>query len=376
MKKKVIYFITKSNWGGAQKQVFDLATALTKDKFDVSVACGGSGILVRRLKDNGIRVIQVSGLDRDLHILEEVKASLSIITILKKESPDVIHLHSSKAAAMGALLGKILGVKKIIFTAHGWPFKEDRGFSWKLFTWVGSFITVLLSDEVIVVSKDDLTRAPKLFSKSKIHLIHNGIGEIEFLSKSDARSKLAERLNIHTPNDSIWVGTGIELTANKGLTYAICAFKKVSKANKNVFLFIFGEGELRAELEDKIKKLSLTEKVFLLGHVENMPEYLKALDIYAQTSIKEGLPYAILEAGARGLPVVASNVGGIPEMIEDKKSGLLTPPKDEKAIARAMDLLISDEGMRKGLGVELKKKVAEEFSLADMKNKIFSLYLT
>ncbi|MDP6527596.1 MAG: glycosyltransferase family 4 protein [Candidatus Pacebacteria bacterium] len=374
MRKKVIYFITKSNFGGAQKQVLDLATLLDGSKFDVAVACGGSGSLVKKLKNAGIRVIKIKGMDRDVRVFKDFQAFISTYKILKEEEPDIIHLHSSKAAAMGAFLGKLTGVGKIIFTAHGWPFKEDRGVFWKIVTWAGSLVTSVLSDKIIVVSKNDFKKTPNLFSKNKLHLIHNGVGEIEFLSKRNARSKLTESMGESIPADAMWIGTGIELTPNKGLEYTIDAFKRLSKSNKDIYLFIFGEGELREKLKNLINNYSLNKKVFLLGHIDNMPQYLKALDVYAQTSTKEGLPYAILEAGARALPVVASDIGGMPEIIEHRKSGLLVPSKDEKAIANALNLIIKDKDLGDRLGKGLKKKVNEEFSLEDMKNKIFSLY--
>ncbi|MBI2096604.1 MAG: glycosyltransferase [Candidatus Sungbacteria bacterium] len=126
MKRKILFGVTKAGWGGAQRYVFDLITNLPPDKFKVSVMAGAPGLLQNRLETAGIRFIPVSGLGRDIAWLKELEALFGILTAIRKEKPDVLHLNSPKMSGLGAFAGRLLGVPRIIVTVHGWSFAEDR----------------------------------------------------------------------------------------------------------------------------------------------------------------------------------------------------------------------------------------------------------
>src|SRR5690242_919646 len=125
---KVLILITKSNWGGAQRYVYDLATNLPKDKYEVEVMAGGNGALIDKLKAAGVSADGSLTIKRDPNIKEDFSVLFKIRKIIKVKKPDIIHINSSKMGFIGALAGRITGVKKIIFTAHGWAFNEDRNF--------------------------------------------------------------------------------------------------------------------------------------------------------------------------------------------------------------------------------------------------------
>ena len=125
-KHKVLIVITKSNWGGAQKYVFDLATNLSRDKFDVRVIFGGHGILAEKLEEAGITTISIPELGRDVSILKDIKVFFKLWSIFKKQKAEIVHVNSSKIGGIGALAGRLSGAKKIVFTAHGWAFNENR----------------------------------------------------------------------------------------------------------------------------------------------------------------------------------------------------------------------------------------------------------
>ncbi|MBC7981912.1 glycosyltransferase, partial [Candidatus Parcubacteria bacterium] len=150
--KKIIFFITKSNWGGAQKYVFDLATNIAKENYEVMVILGGNGPLKQKLDASGIQTISLGTLGRDVSVINDFKSLIETYKILKKEKPDVIHLNSSKAA-MISVIGRLAGIKKIIFTAHGWAFNENRSFLSKTLIKIIYFVTILCSHSVIGVSK-------------------------------------------------------------------------------------------------------------------------------------------------------------------------------------------------------------------------------
>lgn len=372
-KTKVLYVITKGVWGGAQKYVYSLAVNLPKDQFEAVVVCGHGGVLKEKLLEQNIRVIEIDNLKRDISIFSELKSFVKLAQIIKDERPDVIHLNSPKASGLGALAGRLLDVKKIVFTAHGWTFNEDRNIFSKSIIWLLSWATIVLSHKVIVIANREKYQALSMpfISKNKIELIRNGIEKIDFLEKFDARKKLLPELSSNFENNTIWIGTMAELHKNKGYKYTIEALSKIEKP----FIFIvLGEGEERKNLENLIREHRLEEKVFLIGFKDKSAQYLKAFDIFTLTSIKEGLPYTIIEAGFAGLPVVSSNIGGIPDIIDNGLNGILTESKNVSDIKTAIENLIENADLQESFGSKLKEKVEKEFSLDQMIEKTIKLY--
>ena len=372
-KTKVLYVITKSNFGGAQRYVFDMATSITKDGYEAVVALGGNGTLYDKLKDKNIRAITVPYLARDINIFSEWKVFFNLLKILKKERPDVVHLNSSKIGGLGAFACRVAGIKKIIFTAHGCAYKEDRGIVSRNIIKFLSWLTVLLSHRTIVVSNDDFKNAPRLFVSMKIKMIHNGISEIDFEDRANAKKRI-KKLAGSIKSGSIWIGTISELHKNKGLTFAIRAVNNLIKRGYNISFFIISDGEERFALEQFIKKLKLENNVFLLGYMDDAQETLKAFDMFTLTSLKEGLPYVLLEAGLASLPVVATDVGGIPEIIENRKSGRLVQAKNSKAIENAVSDLIDFKKDSVEYGQVLKTKVERDFTIEQMVAETVDIY--
>jgi len=373
-KQKVLYVITKSNKGGAQRHVYDLATSLPRDKFDVIVVAGGNDWLIQETSKSGIRNISINSLGRDINPFKDFLSFFHLIKIFKKEHPDIIHLHSSKIGGIGALAGRLTGVKKIIFTGHGWTFNEERSFIEKWAIRFLHWLTMVFSHKTIAVSKpvyDQVSGWP--FVKNKLAIIHNGIKEFSFKEKSLARTILtgdkAENLNKYT-----WIGTISELHKNKGLEYTIEAITLLKKSIPQIIFVVMGEGEERKNLEKLIQKNNLENIVFLVGHKNNASTLLKALDIFTLTSTTEAFPYAILEAGLAELPVIASNVGGIPDIIESERSGFLVKPKNPQEIASAIEHIIKNQGETKAIGEKLHRKIITDFSINKMLEEISEIY--
>jgi glycosyltransferase involved in cell wall biosynthesis len=368
MKKKVLYLITKSVIGGAQRYVIDLATNLPSN-FEPVVVCGPGGELIGKLTEKDVRVITIPSLGRNVSFFKDLKSFFKIISILKKERPDILHLNSSKAAALGALAGRLAGVRKIIFTGHGWAFNERRDVFSKIIIAKIHWLTMLLSHTTIAVSRKTARDVSGFFFvQKKIHQVHNGIGDVEFLPVEEARKIISP-----DTKSGIWIGTISELHKNKGLDFMIKAIKRLSEASDWKF-FIIGDGEEKKYLKELIHTNSLEERVVLCGQIPDTAKLLKAFDIFTLTSRTEAFPYALLEAGKAGLPVIASEVGGIPEVIENGKNGLLVSPGDIDAIASKLQDLIQNKGKRESLGSELNKKVSGEFSLQKMLDETMEIY--
>ncbi|MFA6415087.1 MAG: glycosyltransferase [Candidatus Paceibacterota bacterium] len=313
MKKKILFVITKSNWGGAQRYVYDLATNLPKEQFEIVVAFGGtggadasSGLLAERLTASSVRTIFLTSFTRDIYLFREFKAFFELLNVIKKEKPDVLHLNSSKAGGIGTLAGRIAGIRKIIFTAHGFAHNEMRPLYQRALIWIASWLTILFAHRVVVLSNYELKRAPVIFTRRKFIVIHNGIDpHMSFGS--------GEKIRNSFPLGTCITGTVGELTKNKNQISLI----EQSRNNPDMFIAIVGEGEERARLESKIKEYGLGSRVKLFGFIP-ANEVLRGFDMFALPSLKEGLPYVLLEAKAAGLPIVANRVGGVGEILDAK----------------------------------------------------------
>ena len=306
-KKKILFVITKSNWGGAQRYVYDLATGLSKDEFEVSVAFGQPGLLAKKLGAEKITMYPILSFQRDISVTADVKSFFELLRLFRAKKFDVVHLNSSKAAGIGALAARLAGVPRIVFTAHGWPFWENRNIIARALMYFFSWITVLLSHAVITVSDYDLKVARKmLLVGHKAVRIYNGVDLHMSFGPADI-------IRGAFPSGAVITGTIGELNKNKNQQALI----EQAKNDPNMFVAIVGEGEERKMLEEKIKKYNLDNRVKLFGFMP-ASEALKGFDVFALPSIKEGLPYVLLEARVVALPIVANRVGGVGEILDAK----------------------------------------------------------
>ncbi len=377
MKKKILFVITKSNFGGAQRYVYDLARSLPSEKYDVAVAFGGSGILQDKLEAAGIRTLPLGRLGRDVHFFDDLSSFWQLYKLFKDEHPDVVHLNSSKGGGIGACAARIARVPCILFTAHGWAFNEKRPWWQKGIIVLLAWFTVILSHTTIAVSKNIKHQMRHLpFTQRKMVVIYNGVDVAGVLSQKEAREVLRhnnEKIR-NIPEDAVWVGTVAELHPTKGHRYAIDAIERLISSGYNVYFIIISDGEERYELKKYIQKHNLEDRVILFGFLDSAPQYLKALDIFTLTSISEALSLSILEAGLSERAVVASNVGGIPEIITHKENGFLVPKKNPAAIAEALIRYIEHPEVREVYGKALREKVASVFSLERMVEETQRLY--
>ncbi len=376
-----LYVITKSVWAGAGKYTYDLATSLSSDKFDVHVAAGGQGVLAQKIKQKNITYHEIESFQRDVSFFKDLSAFFEILALLFKTKPNVVHVSSSKA---GGIAGAAIWAYKIfkspvtIFTAHGWAFSEPRSKIQTKLIKIFSKFTCLFYDKIICVSEYDKQIALKnnIAPKNKLITIQNGIKseDYTFLSREKAREKLSVNSSqLSDTGDQIWVGTIGEFTKNKGHKYLIDAVKMLHASGYMLHVFIIGFGEGKEKLEKQIKDLKLENNVFLIDSQGNEANYLKAFDIFVLPSVKEGLPYVLLEAGLARLPVIATNVGGVSEIIENISensrvisTGLLVKPANPQQITEAIEKLIKETELKNNLATSLWEKIYREFSFEKM----------
>ncbi len=384
-KTKILYVITKSNWGGAQRYVFDLASRLPKNQFEVVVAAGGTDILFEKLSSANITTIAIRNLKRDVNPLNDILVFFELVKIFLREKPDIIHLNSSKIGFLGSLAAHFLifnlspltlNLKpKIIFTIHGWAFNEDRHWLIKKLFKFTAWISLLLSTKIICVSEKIKAEAPTYkISQLKLQIIKNGIDLKKIYEKEQARELIIKKLDqfLDHSKENVWLGSIAELTNNKGLIFGLEALHLIQQ--KKLHWFILGEGDLKEKLEKIAKKLHLEKQVHFLGYLENAGDYTKAFDIYLLPSITESLGYTLLEAGLGKIPTIASNVGGIPEIIEHNTTGLLVEPRNPEALASALMCILKNKKWATQLGENLYKKITTNFSIKEMLEKTLAIY--
>lgn len=381
-RKKILFVITKSNWGGAQRYVYNLATTLPKDQFEVVVAFGGTGAahtspgeLHAKLAAAGIRTIEVPTFARNVSFGNDIKSLGILHDIFKAERPDVVHLNSSKAGGVGALAARLAGIPNIIFTSHGLVWDEDRNPLSTFLIYIFSQLTFLLCHRIILISKDNYARARGLFGGEKYVFIPNGLPILEFESRERAQTELQLRAGLHVEDTaSFWIGTIAELTANKGLTYLIDAAKLLAEQGKNFQLCIIGGGEEEKVLKAHAARLGLQKQIHFLGFVSDASRFMKGFDCFVLSSVKEGLPTVLLEAGQAQIPVVATNIPGARDIIDDAVSGLLTKVKNPKDMAQKITTLIDTPHLCTSLAQQLHTKVTSTFSLEKMVHETAKLY--
>ncbi len=368
-KPKILYLITKGVWGGAQRYVFDLASAMKEAECEVVVASGQPGELNRRLEEAGIRSITLPGLSRDISFLREIRAFFALVSLLKKERPQVLHVNSSKAGLLGTLAGRVVGVRRIIFSSHGWSFNEARPKWERVIFYALHTLTIMLSHETVCVSEAVRKDIASRWTRRKLRVVRNGLTCTTLLDRASARAA-----TVPEKTSAFWFGIVAELHKTKRIDVAVEALARITNKHPEAIVVVFGEGEERADLETLISEKNMKDRVFLPGFVKDGPAHLSAFDVLLLPSRTEALGYAVLEAGCARLPVIASNVGGLPEVIEDGMSGILLPPGNVEALTDAMRECIQNREKADALGEHLHARVIRDFSLERMVKETYALY--
>lgn len=384
MRKKILQIITLSEWGGAQRVVFDLADNLNKDDFQVEVACQPGGLLVEKLRARNIKVFEISNLKRELSFVDDIKAFFTLKKLIKKEKYDIVHCHSAKAGILGRWAARSAGVKNIYYTVHSWSFynKEEYGLMEKVFVLLEKFVSRFTTKIVCVAEKvkiDGLKR--KIAKPEKFLVIKNGID----FNVENKRDELRAGYGIE-PTDIVF-GMVARLAYPKDPILFLQIAKGITKEVENAKFVLVGDGPLMQDCRNFVEtpafaeatadKRILQENILLLG--EKMPlearELFFAFDVFVLLSKFEGMPITVLEAMFAGLPIIASNVGGIGELIEKGKGGFLVDNKNFGEIKSQLNWLIKNPQQRNQMGEYNFQKAKTNFTLQKMVNQYESLYL-
>ena len=388
MKKiKVVHIITRFDKGGSSENTFSTVVGLDRDKYDVTLIKGFSlesemgkseALAVEHnlteIDRCGIKTVTISELVRKVSPLYDLKTFFSLLKILRKEIPHVVHTHTSKAGILGRLAAFLARVPVIIHTPHGHVFWGYFS-KWRLLVFIFlEKLTALITDEIITLTRQEKRDHLQfgIASEDKFSTIHSGVNLDAFFNVSVDNTAMMRSLDI--PEDSFVVGTAGRLTPVKGHRHLIEAAGNILDVRPDTTFVFLGDGELFDELKNMATKLGIEKNVKFLGWRSDVAEVMSVFDVFVLPSLNEGMGRVLVEAMTLGKPVIASDVGGISDLVIHGKNGLLVPAADPDALADEIQCMMNNPKKRDAMGCE-GKKMAASYGVDSMVQKIDALYI-
>ncbi|MEW5818659.1 MAG: glycosyltransferase family 4 protein [Cyanobacteriota bacterium] len=368
---KVLHLITELPVGGAQDNTLLSVKGLKEKGYQVDIAAAPGGAWELLAKEYADNVFYIDAfLTNAISPISNIKGIIEVIKHLKCIKYDIIHTHSTTAGICGRIGAKIAGVPIIIHTVHGFAFNDFQKPLKKTFLIYLEKICAKLCDHMITVSNLNLEEIieRKISKTVLLTNIYSGIDLEKFNIKKDP---LEIRSRLEIPERHQVVGLVARLSHQKAPEYFVMAAKKILKEKPEVTFLIVGDGPLKTELEQQIGD---EPRIKLLGSREDVPDILYILDVFALSSIYEGLGRAMTEAMISAKPVVAPAVNGIPEIVIDNETGFLVKPKDPDSLAEKIMVLLNNNELRLQMGQNAYNKVVPAFSDKKMVDDIDKLY--
>jgi glycosyltransferase involved in cell wall biosynthesis len=374
-KIKILHVITHLPIGGAQDNTLYTVELLDKEKYDISLCCNLDGELVERAKKiEAIKLFDIPFLCREVSPYRDIRAFLSLYKLFKEEDFTIIHTHSSKAGLLARLAAVLNKTPIVIHTIHGFAFNDFmNGLKKNFFIYLEKLLAKW-TDVLITVSNLNKKKIIDLniAHENKIKNIYSGIDLSLFTNKRN--DEFRKELNLE--NDHLLLGSVGRLSNQKDPITMIEAFGIISKPFPNAHLALVGDGELKGKILEKIDQLKLNDRIHLTGNKNNPWSVYHSMDLFIMSSIYEGLGRSITEALSCGVPVVCTDVEGVPEIVRDNITGILVRPKDSNKLADAIIRTLNDMETAKKMAEEGRRFVNDNFDVNKMVNDIDSLYNT
>jgi glycosyltransferase involved in cell wall biosynthesis len=357
-KPRVLYVVTRGERGGAQAHVLDLAMGM-REKFEVDVATGEEGFLADACRERGIPVHILDHLRREIEPLKDARGVKELIEIMRRLEPDLVHAHTFKAGFLGRFAAKYSKIPSV-YTVHMWPFGDAVPLTWRVVAPVCERLAARWCDRIVTVSELGARSAAqyRIGGASQVVPILNGITD------HPGRAQL-----IHDrPLSCTMVA---RFTEFKDHGVLLRAFAKVPGEAR---LKLVGDGSTLAAVKKLAGDLGIRERVEFKGARGDVPEILAQTDVFVLASKTETLPISILEAMRAGLPVIASDVGGISEEVVDGETGLLVTAGSVEELSRALKRLLADRQLRVAMGSAGRRRFERVFRADAMLERTQALY--
>jgi glycosyltransferase involved in cell wall biosynthesis len=377
-KIKILRIIARLNIGGPAIQAIELTARLDRDIFESLLVSGVEAPHEGNMRDlasrRGVHPIVLPGLGREIRPLKDIETLMQLYRLIRRERPHIVHTHTAKAGTLGRLAARLAHVPVIVHTFHGHIFRgyfrpaKNRAFI------IIERVLGRFTDRLVTVSprlKEDIVSFG-IAKPDKIVVIPLGFDLNPF--RSAYGDAFREELGI--PAGAKLVGIVGRLTAVKNHSLFIRVAGHIAAARPDVFFVIVGDGELRADLERLAEEAGLSQRTFFTGWRNDMPAVYASLDVVALSSLSEGTPVTLIEAMASGKPVIATSVGGIPDLVSSGENGFLVDPDDELAFARRIITLLDDTGMAQKMGEEGRRRALQSYSMERLIGDVSGLYMS
>lgn len=341
---KILHIDPERNWGGGEAQVLGLLTYLCRKGHRNDLLTHPGGRLFEQSASLGVRRHSlVTRNDLDLRPVPALRR------LIRSERYDIVHLHTKRAHTLSLWLPRGPQCPKYVVTRR-MDYPEAK-------SWYTRYLYNRRVDGVVAISRVIMELLAEAgVEPGRIRLIHSGIDPERFVRCAAAAV---------TKHDTV-VGIVAALEERKGHRYLFEAAAALKRRGRKIEFLVAGEGPVRRQLEEQVKALNLADEVRFCGFVSDAPAFLSQIDIFVLPSLYEGLGVAVLEAMAAGKPVIASRVGGLPELVADGETGLLVSPKNVEGLIEAIARLADDESLAREMGRKGAARARTNFSLENM----------
>jgi glycosyltransferase involved in cell wall biosynthesis len=355
---KILYLITRADRGGAQIHLANLIEGFGGE-FEPVVGVGEEGYLTEHLRRKGVACYILPNLVHPIHPGKDLRAVADVWSLIRRTRPALVHSHTAKAGTVGRMAATLTRTP-CVYTVHSWCFDEGRSWKWRVFGGLSERILEPFTDRVVNVSEAtrQLARQHGLRCGRNMISIHNGLADTRFLANP---------------------GLGVEPVVLMAARFVplkdhASLVRAITRINVPMRVWFAGDGPTRPSVEELCQSLGVAGRVTFLGERRDIPELMSKAHIFALSTISEAFPLTVLEAMRAGLPVVATDVGGVGEAIEDGNTGYLTRPRDDEHLAEHLVKLTADPGLRVRMGAAGRRVYEARFTLKTMIGSLRSVY--
>jgi glycosyltransferase involved in cell wall biosynthesis len=382
---KVVHVITRLDRGGSAQNTLLTCLGLT-ERYELVLVHGlslesqmtdwekkavESGI--KEANTRGIKIVPVPSLVRKISPVQDLRAFFCLWRLMIQEKPSIVHTHTSKPGILGRWAAKMAGVPIIVHTPHGHVFFGHFGPLASRFFLMVERLMAFITDRMVALTEGESNDyiAFSICDPDKIVTIHSGVEIDRYMTAEvDIEDK---KKSLGLDPKGLVVGTVGWLLPIKGPMYLLKAMARVWQSHPETSLVFVGKGDLEKELREEALRMEASGRVSFLGWRDDIPEIMQILDIFVLPSLNEGMGRVLVEAMAAGKPVVASRVGGIPDLVKHGQNGLLVEPGDVTGLSLAIRKLLIDKKMQDEMGMK-GRTMAQNFGVEKMVEKIDALY--
>jgi len=356
---KILFIVTRGDViGGASMHVLELASEMQRRGCDVTILLGPGDIVAQLAQQRQLQVIVEPLLLRQISPMHDLRCLVRLNGLLRQLQPDVVHLHSAKAGLLGRIVAKIQKIP-VVYSVHGWSFSMYRGRRARGFRLLEKLL-LPLTDKLVLVCKRDVKLAFDILGarSGQLALVHNGIAERPEASlvKDSSRCHVISVARFEEPKDQI--------TLIKAMATISCGDWQLT---------LVGNGPTMAGCQQLAQELGL-QQISFLGERADVADLLAQSDLFVLSSRSESLPVSVIEAMRAGLPVVATDVGGMTELVEDGVNGYLVAPGAVQSLGERLAGLIADPALRQRMGLEARSRYQQFFTLQDNGDRLLAIY--